>query len=87
MSATPTERSMAAQVANHVRWSREPDRKAATAPARKGLEAKWIAEIDPDGVLSPAELERRLRSARSAHMRRMSLASAKARRAAKERAA
>lgn len=85
--ATPSERTMAAQIANHVRWSKEPDREAATAPARRGLEAKWATEIDPDGTMAPAELEKRIASARKAHMRRMALASAKARRAKGRRAA
>lgn len=89
MSATPTERRMAAQIANAVRWSRQSqsDRKVATAPARRGLEAKWAKEIDPDGTMSPEELELRIESARKAHMLRMSLASAKARRAKGGRAA
>lgn len=86
MAATPTDRRTAARIANAVRWSRESDPKAATAPARRGLEAKWAREVDPDGVLPPAELERRIELCRTAHMARMTLASAKARRAVKGRA-
>lgn len=76
-----SDRTLLAQVAAHTRWAMEPDRKGATAAARKGLAAKWAREVDPDGVLPPDELERRVASLRRAHMARMALASARARRA------
>lgn len=76
-----TDRALAARIAAHTRWAMEPDRKQATSPARKGLDAKWAREVDPDGLLPPDELARRVDSLRRAHMTRMALASARARRA------
>lgn len=76
-----SDRALIARIAAHTRWAGEADRAAATAPARKGLEAKWAAQVDPDGVLAPDELERRVQNLRQAHMQRMALASARARRA------
>jgi hypothetical protein len=72
---------MAGRIGAYERWAVEPDRRAATAPARKGLEAKWAAEVDPDGRLAPAELARRVESKRKAHMARMTAAAAASRRA------
>lgn len=77
---TDNDRSLIARVAAHTRWAKEPDRNKATASARKGLEAKWAREVDPDGRMAPDELERRVANLRQAHMSRMALASARARR-------
>lgn len=80
MSAqTPEERSLVAQIAAAERWGRTPDRTAATAPARAGLRAKFARQADPEGILSPAERERRVDSLMKAHMLRMSLAAKRAR--------
>jgi hypothetical protein len=76
-----SDRSLIARVAAHTRWAMEPDRTEATRAARQGLDAKWAREVDPNGVLPVEELERRVDSLRRAHMTRMALASARARRA------
>lgn len=76
-----TDRALVARLAAHTRWAMEPDRTKATSPARKGLDAKWAREVDPDGVLTAGELARRVDNLRRAHMTRMALASARARRA------
>ena len=73
-------RSLPAQVAAHTRWSREPDRTAATSPARSAFEARFLDEVDPDRTLTEAERARRAASARKAYFGRLALASAKARR-------
>lgn len=78
-AADAESRSIVAQIAAAERWGRTPDRTAATAPARAGLRAKFAREVDPDGSLDPAELERRVDSLMRAHMLRMSLAAKKAR--------
>jgi hypothetical protein len=78
---TPEQRALAAQIAAAERWGRTNDRSAATAPARAGLRAKFAREIDPEGRLDAAELERRVDSLMKAHMLRMSLAAVKARQA------
>lgn len=82
-AAEPSMRVLVAKVAAHTRWAREADPARATTPARLGLQAKWEREADPDGVLPPDELARRVGHLRQAHMQRMALASAKARRARK----
>jgi len=78
---TSEQRVMRAKIAADTRWAREPDRARATEPARRGLRAKLEREIDPDGTMPPAEVERRVDSLMRAHVTRMSLAASKARRA------
>jgi hypothetical protein len=77
---TPGERTLRAQLAAHESWARTPDRSARTAPARRGFRAKLEKQIDPDGTLPPAERDKRVENAYSAHMKRMALKSAQARR-------
>ena len=50
--------------------------------ARAGFLAKWEREADPDGVLSPAERARRADALYRAHMTRLAMKSAQARRKA-----
>lgn len=75
-------RRTAALIANFDRWSRVDDRRAATAPARKGFMARFDREVDPNGELSDDERARRAELAMRAHMSRLALASAKRRAAA-----
>jgi hypothetical protein len=84
--ATPAERRLQAQIAANVRWARATDRSAETAAARRGLDAKFVREIDPDGSLPSEELAVRVEAARRAHFLRMALKSAQARRRRKARA-
>lgn len=77
--SSPTQRSLAAQIAANERWGRINDRAAATAPARQGIRAKFAREVDPDGTMAPAEREKRIDNLVRAKMIRMSLAAAKAR--------
>jgi hypothetical protein len=74
-----SDRSLAARIAAAERWGRAKDRSAETLPARTGLLRKFEREADPDGDLSPQELERRVASLMQAHMLRMSLAAKRAR--------
>ncbi len=79
---TPAERRLRAQLAAHTRWAKaDPDagrRQGETA--QRGLIERFAREIDPDGALDPEERYRRAKHARDAHMAKMALASAKARR-------
>lgn len=75
------DRTLIAKIAANERWATTADRTAATAPARQGLRRKFAAEVDPEGVLPVAELERRVDHRMRAHMLRMSLASKQARQA------
>jgi hypothetical protein len=75
-----TERLMIARIAAADRWAQEPDRAAATAPARAGLRAKFEREVDPDGTLPADVLAERVAHLQHAHMLRMSRAAAAKRR-------
>lgn len=70
-------KAAAGRIGAHSRWAKEPDRTAATAPARRGFRARFEREVDPDGVLPPAELARRTDHAISAHMCRLAMARAR----------
>jgi hypothetical protein len=49
-------------------------------PARRGFEARFEREVDPEMVLDPAERARRAEMARKAYFSRLALKSAQARR-------
>lgn len=74
------DRVLVARIAAAERWARTSDRTQATAPARRGLTAKFEREADPDGVLTPEERARRADLLMRAHMLRMARRSAQARR-------
>lgn len=79
MTATPSERSLAARIAAHDSWAHTPDRSARTAPARAALDQKFLDAAGGDPV--------RAEHLRKAHFSRLALKSAKARRRSKELAA
>lgn len=79
-----SDRSQIAKIAAHARWANEPDRSAATQAARDGLMARFVREVDPDGVLPPEVRAQRAESARRAHYQRIALKSAQSRRARRE---
>lgn len=68
------EASLRGRLAAHSRWATVEDRRAATAKARKAFLDRFERQVDPDGVLEPAERARRAESARKAHFTRMALA-------------
>lgn len=77
-----TARVLSARIAAAERWGHTTDRSAATAPARRGLRAKFEREADPDGTLPAQERARQADQLMQAHMLRMSRAAAQARRRA-----
>lgn len=80
MNATDqAHRVLIARIAANHRWSQTSDRTAATAAARQAALGRFERMVDPDGVLPPDERARRADAARSAHMCRMALRSAQAR--------
>lgn len=79
MSATPTERRLAAQIAAHDRWANTEDRTAATQAARSAFDQKFLDAAGGDPV--------RAAHLRKAHFTRLALKSAKARRKSRELAA
>jgi hypothetical protein len=84
---TPIERSMQGRLAAHESWAYTPDRLARTAAARNAAEHRFEKLVDPDGILPPEERAKRAENAKQAHMTRMALAAAKARRLRKHAAA
>lgn len=76
------ERSRRARRAALIRWAHTSTADASRAGRRgqAGLDARLLAEIDPDGTLPPDEAARRLARARRAHFIDLAGRSAKARR-------
>ncbi len=74
------DRSLIARLAAHESWANTADPSARTAPARRALLDRFERQVDPDGVLSPAERARRAGHARKAYFTRLALRSAQARR-------
>lgn len=75
-AADPNERSLVSRGAAHRRWGLEPNRTAATQPARDAFNQRFLDEADGDPV--------RAANLRKAHFARLALKSAQARRKAKE---
>jgi hypothetical protein len=69
----------------HVSWANTDDPAARTAPARAAALARFEREADPDGTQPPEERARRAAHLRSAYFARLALASARARRAKRDR--
>ncbi len=57
------------------------DARETTKAARAAFEDRFSREVDPDGILAPAERARRAAAARKAYFTRLSYLSAKARKA------
>lgn len=70
------------RIGAHESWARTEDRTARTAPGTKAFLARFERQVDPDGVLSPAERERRAEHARKAYFARLGQKSGRARRKA-----
>lgn len=68
----PRDRSLIAKIGAHERWAAVDDRTAATAPARAGLEQRFLREGGGDPV--------KAQQIRKAYFARLALASAQARR-------
>ncbi|SDR76242.1 hypothetical protein SAMN04488570_0300 [Nocardioides scoriae] len=68
------------QIAANARWAREPDRSAATQPARDGMLRRFEDEVDPDRTLPAEERAMRAENARRAFYQRIALKSAQSRR-------
>lgn len=73
-------RQLRGSIGGHESWARTVDRSARTAPGRAAFEAKFLQEVDPEGVLPLQERIERAANARKAFYRRLALSSAEARR-------
>lgn len=78
--STPAERSLRARSAAHTKWS-QTDPVEGTAAARQAALDRFERQVDPEGVLAPAERARRAEHARKAYFTGLALKSAQARRA------
>ncbi len=78
-SLTPEQRTLRARLAAHALHAKVSDPVAHTAPARRASLDRFELQVDPDGVLDPAERARRAGHARKAHMYRLALKSAQVR--------
>ncbi len=75
----PEERRQIARIAAHEQHAQG---RTNTAPARDAFLEGFKEAVDPDGVLEPDERARRAKHALKAHMARLALKSAQARRMA-----
>ncbi len=81
MALSPAERKLRASVAAHESWARTVDPTARTERARSTYRQSFEDLVDPEHTLDPAERARRGEHAYKAHMQRLALKSARARRA------
>jgi hypothetical protein len=75
----PEQRSLRGRLAAHESWAVTVDPSARTAPARAAFLDRFEREVDPDGVLDPAERARRAEHAKKSYFLRLAFRSAKAR--------
>jgi hypothetical protein len=75
-------RSQRARLGAHALHATHDPRET-TKPARAAFLSRFEREVDPEGLLDPAERSRRARHALKAHMTRLSMSSVKARAARK----
>lgn len=82
----PGDRALLAKIAAAERWRREnpKDPNGPLPRARKAFMERFDREVDPDGVLDPAERARRAEHAKTAYFSRLALRSTRARRKAAE---
>lgn len=84
MTSPPSERALRARLASLTRWSKTPDRTAATTPGRTAFDARFEREVDPDNTLPAAERALRVDAARRAYYTRLALKSVSSRRKSRE---
>lgn len=75
----PEKRRQYARLAANISWARTPVRSERLAPARKAIEAKFLAEVPPE-VTDPAERRKAAASARRAFYQRLAMKGVEARR-------
>lgn len=82
MSLSEEQRAMRASIAANTRWSAE-DPRPAMERVREGRMRRYRERVDPDGVLSEIERERRAQALLRADMARLALRSSRVRAARK----
>lgn len=81
---TPAERALRGRIGAHISWANTADPSARTKPGRDAFLARFEREVDPEGVMDPAERTRRATHKRRAYMQDLALKSAKKRQADRE---
>jgi hypothetical protein len=81
---TPSERTLRARLAAHTLHAKRDPRET-SAPGRAAFLASFEEKVDPDGELPAVERARRAEQLRKAHMTRLALLAAQARRAKAEK--
>ena len=76
---SPQQRSLRARLAAHAMHAKH-DTDQVSRPGREAFLARFERQVDPDGVMPDAERRRRAEHAKRAHMTRLALRSAQARR-------
>src|SRR5438045_4003967 len=84
-SSDHNERVLRAKMAAHLLHAQVRDPAKHTASARAAFLSRFEREVDPEGVLEPAERFRRAEHAKTAYFLRLALASRKARAGKKEK--
>jgi hypothetical protein len=79
-------RQRRARIAAYDSWAKTVDRTKRTAAGRQAALDRFQRQVDPEGVLSPEEREKRAEAARKAHFARMADRSVKARQAKRKQA-
>jgi hypothetical protein len=74
---TPEQRRLRAKIAANTRWSRPMTREDASDVARSAFYARLARQVDPQGRLTPAELDRRVQAAARAFSARLNAAKAR----------
>ena len=77
MSLTPSERTLRASIAAHTMWANTDDWSARTKPGRDAFRRSFDKQVDPKGVLAPAERSKRGEALYQAHFKKMALAKSK----------
>ena len=80
MSDSTSTRAVRARMAAYASWAQTDDATERTAPARAKADERFVRQVDPHGLLAPAELARRVSYARKAYFLGLALKSAEARR-------
>lgn len=79
-SNDPVQRALIGRIGAHIKWAHTENRTAATASARREFMRRFEIQVDPEGLLAPAELAVRSKHARDAYFSQLALRSAQARR-------
>lgn len=64
---TPEQKSTQTRAAVHSSWAKTPNRARRTAAARSAFEERFERQVDPHGVMAPADRAKAADSARTAY--------------------